>query len=204
MAESKQAEDMCTKRRQILDAAYIVFSHKGYNRATVDEIIKLADTGKGTVYNYFASKEQLFYTLIKERSKPLEENLAVLVDSKKDTLEKVQEMVKIFLRFYIDNGDLWRVVMHEMRGCSVTKVSQTYYERYGDSFRRTIGMLETVLNQGVTQGVFGNFDMQKIAHSLFSVIVTMVFQNFVNDVEKDAAKITKLFLYGIVGDAKKR
>ncbi|MGL5512818.1 MAG: TetR/AcrR family transcriptional regulator, partial [Sporomusa sp.] len=43
------------KRQQILDAAHTVFSRKGYHRATVDEIISLADTGKGTVYNYFVN-----------------------------------------------------------------------------------------------------------------------------------------------------
>ncbi|WP_333593778.1 helix-turn-helix domain-containing protein, partial [Anaerospora hongkongensis] len=49
-----------SKREQILDAAYQIFSQKGYHRTTIDEIIALADTGKGTVYNYFVNKEQLF------------------------------------------------------------------------------------------------------------------------------------------------
>lgn len=198
MTESKPTEDTHTKRRQILDAAYQVFSQKGYNRATVDEIIKLADTGKGTVYNYFTSKEQLFYTLIKERSEPLEKDLTVVIESNRDPLGKVQEMVKIFLRFYMVNGDLWHVVMHEMRGFDVTKISQKHCERYGGSFRRTIGMLETVLHQGVVEGVFRDFDSPKIASSLFSVIVMMAFENFVSDIEEDAKKITELFLYGIV------
>ncbi|MBC8015835.1 MAG: TetR family transcriptional regulator, partial [Sporomusaceae bacterium] len=39
------SQDSHNKRQQILDAAYIIFSRKGYHRATVDEIIALADTG---------------------------------------------------------------------------------------------------------------------------------------------------------------
>ncbi|MDD4320024.1 MAG: helix-turn-helix domain containing protein [Acidaminococcaceae bacterium] len=37
-------------------AAERVFSHKGYSQATLDEIIKIADTGKGTVYKWFSVK----------------------------------------------------------------------------------------------------------------------------------------------------
>ena len=44
-----------SKRQQILDAAYNIFSRKGFYKTTVDEIIAMADTGKGTVYNYFVN-----------------------------------------------------------------------------------------------------------------------------------------------------
>lgn len=39
---------------RILQAAEEVFSQHGYEKATLDEIIALADVGKGTVYKYFA------------------------------------------------------------------------------------------------------------------------------------------------------
>lgn len=41
------------KNERILRAAEAVFSKKGYRQATLDEIVKIADTGKGTVYKYF-------------------------------------------------------------------------------------------------------------------------------------------------------
>ena len=45
------------KNERILRAAEAVFSKKGYRQATLDEIVKIADTGKGTVYKYFNNKE---------------------------------------------------------------------------------------------------------------------------------------------------
>lgn len=48
------------KNERILRAAEAVFSKKGYRQATLDEIVKIADTGKGTVYKYFNNKENLF------------------------------------------------------------------------------------------------------------------------------------------------
>lgn len=48
------------KREQILLAAVDKFLEKDYYKVTVTEIAELAQVGKGTVYEYFSSKEELF------------------------------------------------------------------------------------------------------------------------------------------------
>jgi len=193
--------DLRNKRQQILDAAYVVFSRKGFHRATVDEIIALADTGKGTVYNYFVNKEQLFYTLIQERSAPLDQALADVANSQQPPLDKIRAMIKLFLQFYVTNADLWRVLMHEVRGCGgegYSNFSQQQQEKYRQRFRDTIGMLEIVLREGINQGVIRECDVTKAAYGLFSVIVMMVFQKFVaEDIDTTANTIADIFLYGV-------
>jgi len=194
--------DSQKKRQQILEAAYIVFSRKGYHRATVDEIIALADTGKGTVYNYFVNKEQLFYTLIKERSAPFEVILAAIVDSPEQPLQKVETIIKAFLEFYRENADLWRVVMYEVRGLGVegyTDFTLEQRDKYQAWFTQTVGMIEKVLVEGKEQGVIrANCDANKVAYGLFSVIVTWVFRKFVSDdIGETARNITELVLYGM-------
>jgi len=47
------------KRRVILDAALHVFAGRGYAAARISDIAAEAGVGKGTVYLYFASKEDL-------------------------------------------------------------------------------------------------------------------------------------------------
>jgi AcrR family transcriptional regulator len=49
-----------SKREQILSAAVEKFLEKDFYQVTVDEIAGLAGVGKGTVYEYFSSKEVLF------------------------------------------------------------------------------------------------------------------------------------------------
>ncbi|EAX49021.1 transcriptional regulator, TetR family [Thermosinus carboxydivorans Nor1] len=197
----ESGEDTRSKRQQILDAAYEVFSQKGYHRATIDEIIALADTGKGTVYNYFINKEQLFYTLIKERSAPFEAALAEVVGGVEPPLVKVERLIKLFLRFYVANADLWRVMMHEVRGFGSegqSTLKEEQREKYRAWFRHTIGMLEKVLQEGIDQGVIRECDVTKAAYGLFSVIVMMVFQKFVgDDIDATAKTIADIFLYGV-------
>lgn len=196
------SQDCQNKRQQILDAAYVVFSRKGYHRATVDEIIALADTGKGTVYNYFTNKEQLFYTLIKERSTPFEMILENIVTSPEQPLEKIETIIKAFLEFYKENADLWRVVMYEVRGLGVegyTNFTHEQQAKYQAWFCHTIGTIEKVLIEGKEKGVIvEKCNANRVAHSLFSVIVTSVFRNFVgDDVGEIAHGITEFLLYGV-------
>ena len=55
------------RRQAMLSAALAVFTEKGFEGATVDEIAERAEFGKGTIYNYFPDgKDALFLTLLQE------------------------------------------------------------------------------------------------------------------------------------------
>ncbi len=193
--------DSRTKRQQILDAAFEVFSQKGYHQATVDEIIALADTGKGTVYNYFSNKEQLFYTLIKERGAPFEAALRQIVDSSEPPLTKIENMIREYLAFYIVNADLWRVMMHEVRGfgrAGYSNLAEDKREKYREWHQHSIGLLVRVLDEAMSAGDIKHCDSTKAAYALFSVIAMTVFQKFVGDDLNEAARsISEVFLYGV-------
>ncbi|MCX7779766.1 MAG: TetR/AcrR family transcriptional regulator [Negativicutes bacterium] len=199
--EAGIAEDCKNKRQQILEAAYIVFSRKGYHRATVDEIIALADTGKGTVYNYFNNKEQLFYTLIKEISEPFEAKLEAVVADKEPPVVKIKTLIRLFLEFYTKNADLWRVMMHEVRGFGsegYSRFKEEQREKYRERFRETIGCIDKVLQEAIACGDIKPCDTAQVSLGLFSVIVAMVFQKLVDpDLAVTAEKIAGVFLYGI-------
>ena len=52
------------KRELIFEAAEDVFSARGYHNATMSEIASAAGIGKGTIYEYFSSKLQLFQQML--------------------------------------------------------------------------------------------------------------------------------------------
>ena len=52
---------------RILEAAYRVFARRGYEAATVEEITDECGIAKGALYTHFASKEELFRTILVER-----------------------------------------------------------------------------------------------------------------------------------------
>lgn len=64
------------KRGRLIDAGAAAFSRVGFDRASVEEIAVAAGVGKGTVYLYFESKEELFLSVLWELKKRLEDAVA--------------------------------------------------------------------------------------------------------------------------------
>ncbi|WP_290772465.1 MULTISPECIES: TetR/AcrR family transcriptional regulator [unclassified Exiguobacterium] len=51
---------MNPKKKQLLDAAYQLFVEKGYQSTSIQDILEHSNVSKGTFYNYFSSKNELF------------------------------------------------------------------------------------------------------------------------------------------------
>ena len=58
----KSVENKGVKNR-IVSAAWQLFHERGYNGTTVDDIIELSETSKGSSYYYFNTKDELLNTL---------------------------------------------------------------------------------------------------------------------------------------------
>lgn len=80
IAERKEREKQL-RRDLILKASEEVFFEKGLRAATLDEIAERAEVSKGTIYLYFASKEDLYYSLM---TKGLSMLLKAFEDSEPD------------------------------------------------------------------------------------------------------------------------
>jgi AcrR family transcriptional regulator len=59
MVESRRERKKIAAKSRILSTAIDLFSQRGLDAVTIDEIAAAADVGKGTIYNYFATKEDI-------------------------------------------------------------------------------------------------------------------------------------------------
>jgi len=57
-------ENKAMRRRQILMAALEAFSEKGYDKTSVNDIVKKSGLSKGTLYWYFENKQAIFIALV--------------------------------------------------------------------------------------------------------------------------------------------
>lgn len=65
-SETRNARRKRRNRQALVEAAHTVMAEKGIDAATMSEIAELADVGAGTVYNYFASKDDLAMRVMEE------------------------------------------------------------------------------------------------------------------------------------------
>lgn len=81
------------KKQRILDAAAILFSKKQYHEVMVEDVARLASIAKGTVYNYFSSKEEIYFTIIRERMDNLLVSLEQKIKSGSDSRNALRSFV---------------------------------------------------------------------------------------------------------------
>jgi AcrR family transcriptional regulator len=68
------------KRAQIIEGARRVFIDKGFEAASMNDITREAGVSKGTIYVYFANKEELFEALIEEERGTIFKNMYDVLD----------------------------------------------------------------------------------------------------------------------------
>jgi AcrR family transcriptional regulator len=84
---------VAARRTQILDAAITVFSEKGFHRATIKEIARVAGIADGTIYTYFASKDEVLLAVLDRLNETTERRQQFMLGDEQD--------LKAFFRAYL-------------------------------------------------------------------------------------------------------
>ncbi len=102
-----------TTRQKILEAALQVFSSRNYHDATVEEIARIAEVGKGTVYRYFRSKEDLYRQMIDEKLDQLNSEIQKIIASQQDVMDIIWQCVTSYMQFFEQNKGLYRLILRD-------------------------------------------------------------------------------------------
>lgn len=94
------------KRAEILKAAARVFVEYGFDGAKIEDIAKAAGIGKGTVYEYFESKTDLFREMLRNSVEEYRQALAEKIAQGRDIREKILNCSQYSTRFLSENLDM--------------------------------------------------------------------------------------------------
>ena len=81
MAGNRRERERERHRGEILDAAEGVFAEKGFGGGTVEDVAVRAEFSVGTLYKFFASKEELYQALIETRWEAIAESMEGMLDA---------------------------------------------------------------------------------------------------------------------------
>jgi AcrR family transcriptional regulator len=84
IAETRVGRRKRRNRQALIEAGYEVMAKKGIDAATMSEIADLADVGAGTVYNYFASKDELAMCVMEQVMERLAQRIEAVTNSFSD------------------------------------------------------------------------------------------------------------------------
>ena len=102
------------RRKEILAAATALFAEHGFASVQVQTIAGRVGVGNGTVYRYFATKEELFLKAVEAGLRELEAELdAVLADPAVGPVEQIGAAVTAYLRFFRRRPELAELFVQE-------------------------------------------------------------------------------------------
>lgn len=154
------------KRNIILDASKSLFLEKGFEHTTIDEIAAKCGFAKGSIYNYFSSKQDIIESLLIEFKEFSATEVKKIVNEKIPCSKKIAKLVdffyeislknpkKIFEKFFKDNNNLVLFVKDVF-----TKISTHEEDVLED--------ISKIIEEGIAIGEFSNNNIDpKIAASL--------------------------------------
>src|SRR5699024_2837990 len=80
------------KQKQIINAAINEFAQRGFDRASTNEIIKNANISKGSLFNYFNRKKDLYIYLIDHSIKVIEEMYEQIDTNEMDLFKRIEKI----------------------------------------------------------------------------------------------------------------
>jgi len=168
------------KREQLLTAGRAVFSERGFHAATVDQIAESAGVGKGTVYLYFRSKQELYVAIMEHDLEELHAETVQEMSKSGTALDRIRAYMRVRCAFAERRHDFLRLLATESpilvgRNEPLARlIGVTHPER-------SLLLLKHVLEDAINQGEMRNVSLDSAARLLYDLTVGMVRRRLTTD-----------------------
>jgi AcrR family transcriptional regulator len=141
--------DRPAKTGIILRAATLVFAEQGYQAATMDTIADRAGIGKGTLYEYFRDKQDLFFAVFDDYIASMAQMARQSVELPSDSAAaQIQQAIHTVLAMSAGGRDLFPLVF-EFWSASASPNRQ---ERVAKLFRTTYAEFRRLIAEQIQRG----------------------------------------------------
>lgn len=151
-------------RARLLDAAFAVFAAKGFGRVSIEEVCEAAGYSRGAFYSDFATLDELFFALYRQRAELIADQVAgalALDDPGLDvpaTVDRVTEVLLLDLDWLLVKTDF---LVHAARRPAVARTLLEHRARLRDAIA---GRLARVRGRTALPAVLG--DPDSAAHAV--------------------------------------
>jgi TetR/AcrR family fatty acid metabolism transcriptional regulator len=147
MANSRKR--LTDKANHILEAALKVFGEKGYYDATISDIAKAARVSEATLYEYFAGKEDILFSIPAKLTREGIELSDKIDPYIKGAENRLRALVYGYFYLYRDNPNYSRLVLLDLKHNRKFLETEAY-----QLVRRAAGNLLAVIREGMASGEF--------------------------------------------------
>lgn len=182
------------RRQQIIVAAKRVFSAKGFNKATMEDIAKEAELSPGTIYIYFKNKDELYASLSLRILKHLNIRLEhVKNESYSDHDDRIASLKQALYDVYEFDPLILINMFHLQSSETLKSLSPELMEEIKQLSKSSLGSMADIFEEGIRKGAF--IDQHPVAladilWAMFSGIVLWEESKRIINQDKDYLKPT--------------
>ncbi len=137
------------KKQELLNIAAKHFAKRGYEGISLDEIAKEAGITKPAIYYHFKNKDALYQEVLLQRLRGLVGTLQKEVAQWSDPRKRLQSYIEAFGAFLQKNSCFAAILAHEFADSG-----RHMGEDASKELSKTLGMLTSILNEGIKQDIF--------------------------------------------------
>jgi len=187
------------RREEILVAATRIFADRGYPGTDVQVIADEVGVGKGTVYRYFPSKQELFLAAVERGVHALRERLDVVVSRSGDPRALISDGVREYLAFFDENSDLVELFFQERAEIRDGK-NPTYFVHREAAAGKWLALARDLIDTGQIRPVPPERILSVVDSLLYGAIFTSYFATRRRSLASRTEDILDVLFHGILSD----
>lgn len=154
---------------RILDVAKKEFERFGFKKTTLDEIAKRARISKKSIYQHFASKEELFIRVITREAGAARAEMLKRLSDVSDPLERLQKFAMIGIKYFHEKPFIVNLI-NDDEGVYLPFLDNKFIV---EAENEAIEILSRILQEGIEKGVIRPLDKKVVSY-----ILIKIFQEF--------------------------
>jgi AcrR family transcriptional regulator len=196
-------EALCARRReQILGTAAKLFAELGYADADTQLLAEKLGVGKGTIYRYFPSKQEVFLAAADRAMHMLHEQVDSSVKDIVDPLDRIATAIRAYLAFFAEHPEFVELLMQE-RAQFKDRKKPTYFQHREDRVEQWRSLYRGLIADGRVR----DMPVERITDVMSNLVYGTMFTNYFTGqhepFEVQAQDILDVVFHGILTEAER-
>ena len=197
-------DDLCARRReQILEAAARLFAKHGYADADTQLLAEELGVGKGTIYRYFPSKENVFLAAADRVMRMLCDQVDASIAGIEDPLDRIAMAIRSYLAFFSQHPQFVELLMQE-RAQFKDRKKPTYFQHR----EARVEQWRALYRGLIAEGRIRDMPVERITDVMSDLVYGTMFTNYFTGQRKpfeaQAQDILDVVFYGILSEPERR
>jgi len=185
--------DRGEKRPRLVEAASAVFAEKGYASTRVADIAQRAGVGKGTVYEYFSSKEELLFAVFEMTNAEISVRMDAALAAGGSTEEQLHNLLRLAAEVITEQVEMQPVILDFWAASRGKDFEDTYRKAVVSSYTFFRNLIADFIRDGQLRREFNTaIDADALAATIVATVDGLGIQLYF-DRSLDPHRITEAF-----------